>query len=433
MQQTLFVIPYWVFQGPLLIGWIVISLGIIGFSVVKFGWKKETLSRIPILLIVGLIIHFVLPNLMIEGTNPDDPNGPAIPIGLAVRGYGTMMLLAMLAGFGVFTSRATQVGVTIDALISVTFWIVVAGLVGARTLYVIQYSHYFEADSMADRLRLMVDMTRGGLVVYGSFVGAVIASVVVSRLHRIRYWLLADLLAPAFMLGLAIGRIGCFLNGCCFGGECNVDWIGVRFPAGSPPYMRQLEQGELLGLITDASSEYPQARVVQRVVAGSIADELGIEVGETIEIRHPSERVIRDRIQGNLPIESTVTIWSTSHEPRAISLDRLAQPPLNRGLPVHPTQIYGAINAFLLGGVLFFVFPYRWREGDAFAMMLMLYPITRFLLEYVRTDEAAIDPMGWFTISQWISLMIMTTGLVLFFAVRQRQPIRETTVQAKLH
>ncbi len=428
MQQTLFIIPPWLFQGPLLVTWIVISLIVLAYSVAKHGWSGETFARIPVLVIVGLVIHFVLPFLMIEGTNPDHPNGEPIPIGLAIRGYGTMMLLAMIAGVGVVMARAAQAGLTLDRLASLAFWMIISGIVGARVVYVVQYAHHFQADSLMDRIRLTVDMTRGGLVVYGSFIGALVASIVISRIHQLRYWLLVDVIAPAFMVGLAIGRIGCLLNGCCFGGDCEVGWAAVKFPAGSAPYMRQLENGQLLGLVTSSDNRYSQARVVESINAGSLAEELGIRIGEVIEIRHEGERILRDRIGRGIPIESSIEIRSTSAPPRYVNLDRLAQEPLNRSLPIHPTQLYGAINGLLIAGILFFGFPYRRREGDMFALLLVLYPIARFLLEYVRTDEAAIDPMGWFTISQWISIGMVTIGLIVLLLIRHR-PLADSRLE----
>ena len=55
---------------------------------------------------------------------------------------------------------------------------------------------------------------------------------------------MGDVLTPSLVLGMAIGRIGCFFNGCCFGGQCDLPWL-LRFPWGSPPFTQQVEQGKL--------------------------------------------------------------------------------------------------------------------------------------------------------------------------------------------
>ncbi len=428
MQQTLLVIPPWLFQGPLLIGWIVIGVAILAYMFFKQGANQETLGFIPVIVVAGLVIQFVLPYLMILGTNPDDPNGAPIPIGLAIRGYGVMMLLAMVSGVGVAIVRATQVGISAEKLISMAFWVIIFGIFGARLFYVLQYGEHFQADTFLERLRLMIDMTRGGLVFYGSSFG-VIASVVVSYYYKFKFWQLADVLAPAFMIGLGIGRVGCLLNGCCFGGDCEVQWAAVRFPAGSPPYMRQLETGQLLGITTEPAVYDPLGRVVTGVASGSLGEELGVKDGEVIEIRHQGDRIFQDRIRHGLKIDSRVEIHSNSPPIKTLNIERFESEPLNRSLPIHPTQLYSAINGFLLCGILFFAFPYRRREGDVFVLLLIMYPITRFLLEYVRTDESAFDPFGWFTVSQWVSIGLVAMGLIILAAGRKR-PIASTAESA---
>jgi phosphatidylglycerol:prolipoprotein diacylglycerol transferase len=91
----------------------------------------------------------------------------------------------------------------------------------------------------------------------------------------------------------------------------------------------------------------------------------------------------------------------------------------DRSRKTHPTQIYSAINAALLFAFLWFYYPWRRSDGEVFALMLVLYSVGRFLLEIVRRDEA-----GQFgtvlTISQWISVIVLTIGLGLLLWVRLR-------------
>ncbi len=89
-----------------------------------------------------------------------------------------------------------------------------------------------------------------------------------------------------------------------------------------------------------------------------------------------------------------------------------------RSLPVHPTQIYSAINAGLLAWVLWNFYPYRRREGEVTALLLTLYPLTRFLLEIVRVDEAAVFGTG-LSISQNISLVLCVVGVGLWAYLRR--------------
>ena len=58
-----------------------------------------------------------------------------------------------------------------------------------------------------------------------------------------------------------------------------------------------------------------------------------------------------------------------------------------RSLPIHPTQLYSALDAALMALILWFAYPFRRRDGEIFALLITIYPITRFLLEVVRSDE----------------------------------------------
>ncbi|MEE2827112.1 MAG: hypothetical protein VYE64_10845, partial [Planctomycetota bacterium] len=110
MQQTLFHIPHALFDGWLLTIWLVIGLGMMGYQWLVAKRGSDALGLLPIIVIVGLVIHFVLPGLENQGINPEDPQGDLIPLGLAIRGYGFFMLLAIAAGLGLVYLRCQQVG-----------------------------------------------------------------------------------------------------------------------------------------------------------------------------------------------------------------------------------------------------------------------------------------------------------------------------------
>jgi phosphatidylglycerol:prolipoprotein diacylglycerol transferase len=87
---------------------------------------------------------------------------------------------------------------------------------------------------------------------------------------------------------------------------------------------------------------------------------------------------------------------------------------------VHPTQWYGAVNAALLGGLLWTYYPFRRRDGEVIAMLLTLYPIARFLLEMIRVDEASFMGTG-LSISQNVSIVLFVAAMALW-AYLYRQP-----------
>jgi phosphatidylglycerol:prolipoprotein diacylglycerol transferase len=188
----------------------------------------------------------------------------------------------------------------------------------------------------------ILDFPEGGLVIYGGLFGAAVAAYMFIRTHRLPALATFDLIAPSLAIGLALGRLGCLLNGCCYGGVSTLPWA-LTFPPGSPPYADQMASGAI-------SSVHP--------------------------------------------------------------------PP--RSLPVHPTQIYAAISAGLLGWFLWAYYPLRRRDGEALALLLSIYPISRFLEENIRTDEPAVFGTG-LSISQNISVAVLVGVIGLWFYL-SRQP-----------
>lgn len=87
-------------------------------------------------------------------------------------------------------------------------------------------------------------------------------------------------MAPSLVLGLALGRIGCLLNGCCYGGLCDASWA-VTFPSTSEPYTHQRMLGQLHGflLAQDADSS---AACVAAVQLDGPAAEAGLQVGDVL-------------------------------------------------------------------------------------------------------------------------------------------------------
>ena len=420
MQQTLFFIPHWLLDGPLMIAWLCLGALFLVWQFFKHGNSNETWSFLPVFLIVSAVIYFVIPRVEVLGINPEDPTGPAILQGLAVRGYGLMLLTAIVAGVSIVMSRCEKIGVTKDQITQLGFWMMLCGIAGARVFYVVQKSDEFFPNGITlESLANIVNMTQGGLVVYGSLIGGTLAGLLFLKLNKIPVWRTADLIAPGMVLGLAIGRIGCLMNGCCYGGACSNDYPAVTFPAGSPPYMRQLETGDLLGVsgTLDLESEDPFPVSVEQVAQGSFADQHGVVAGDKIRVSwiQASDSELLRFAKGDVGKTKFDRNWPTAvlqtQSGASITVPIHALP--DRSARTHPTQIYSAINALLLSMVLWYFWTLRHRDGQVFALMLILYPIGRFLMEFVRQDEAGQFGTG-FTISQLVSLGMVVVGFALF-------------------
>jgi hypothetical protein len=91
-------------------------------------------------------------------------------------------------------------------------------------------------------------------------------------------------------------------------------------------------------------------------------------------------------------------------------------------LPVHPAQVYGIVNALLLSWLLVLILDRRKHHGVVMGWMLLLYPISRFILELIRVDNP--HDAGGLTISQAFGLGVFVCGLVWMFVTYKFLPLR---------
>jgi phosphatidylglycerol---prolipoprotein diacylglyceryl transferase len=149
---------------------------------------------------------------------------------LTIHWYGVMVALGFLAGLWTAGRRAVAAGIAAEKIIDLGPWLIVGAILGARTLYVISYwGEFFAGKPLVEIFMVW----KGGLVYYGGLVGASLACILYARIKKLPLWKLADILAPSIALGYVFGRIGCLLNGCCYGCACNLPWA-IRFPEGNP-------------------------------------------------------------------------------------------------------------------------------------------------------------------------------------------------------
>ena len=147
--------------------------------------------------------------------------------GIAIRWYGVMLLAGFLCGMILARRLAKRERVRPDTIYDLALWALLAGLIGARLWYVVEFARVFYDEpvrSAADLLRQVgrtLNFTDGGLVYYGGLVAPVIVLWWWFRRHKLPVLKMFDIIAPAAMLGLAFGRVGCLFNGCCFGKECS--------------------------------------------------------------------------------------------------------------------------------------------------------------------------------------------------------------------
>jgi phosphatidylglycerol:prolipoprotein diacylglycerol transferase len=221
----------------------------------------------------------------------------------------------------------------------------------------------------------MINLPSGGLTYYGGFLLAFPTLVLYAKWKKVPLRLGMDIMAPAIVVALGFGRIGCFLNGCCYGAQCNLPWA-VHYPYGSGAYMEEAERGQIP--IPD-----------ERLVAGVTSD-------------------------GWVPKEPARLVGEGDAVARQIAASQ-------HSLRLHPAQLYSTFTCFLLAAMLYAYFTMPHTPGRVFALMLILEGGTRYLLELVRAEPAVF---GRFSLSMLIGVGLVGLGGLLWFVFGRMSGVR---------
>ncbi len=166
-----------------------------------------------------------------------------------VYAYGALMALGFAAGLVNWIVLGRKTGRSVSFCSDLMLWVMLSGVLGARLAYVLEHIPVFVANPAR-----LVRLDEGGLVFYGGFVGSAVAVLFFARRHRVALGPLVDFTLTAVPLAHALGRIGCFLNSCCYGAVCLAERAGVVFPRHSHPWLSHVRAG-LLG--PDAAASLP--------------------------------------------------------------------------------------------------------------------------------------------------------------------------------
>ncbi len=177
----------------------------------------------------------------------------ALTIGsLKIHWYGIMVALGFVLAILVLLKERTRAGITADNVFDLGLIAVFGGVFGARLFYVIQFHHQFAGKPLE-----VFRIDKGGLVFYGGFLLAFLVVWGYCRWKKISFLRVMDIFAPAVAMGHASGRIGCFLQGCCFGRPTS-SWPSAVFPAGSAPALRYpAEPADLYAGVRTACDSLP--------------------------------------------------------------------------------------------------------------------------------------------------------------------------------
>ena len=151
-----------------------------------------------------------------------------------IHSYGFMLAVSFLFGIWFASWRAKKEGLFPDVISDVGFWVILAAIVGARLYYVGLHFEEFQNDLTGIFNPFHGgNLGIGGLVMYGGFIGALIAAVIYFRVQKEPFLPYADVSSASLGFGIFLTRIGCFLNGCCYG-AATASSCGISFPLQSP-------------------------------------------------------------------------------------------------------------------------------------------------------------------------------------------------------
>jgi phosphatidylglycerol:prolipoprotein diacylglycerol transferase len=244
--------------------------------------------------------------------------------------YGVLLAIAFLAGLWVASRQARKAGMDAARITDMAVWVLIAGLVGAKLLLVAVDWRYFTGNPGQ-----LLSIFQSGGVFYGGLIGGIVVAWWYIRRHQLPGWQTADVLAPGVVIGQAIGRLGCFCAGCCWGAPTTVPWA-VTF--------------------TDVYA----ARAV------------------------------------GTPLDN----------------------------PIHPSQLYESLAAFLILFFLLWLAPRKKFHGQVILAYVALYSTARFILEFFRGDP---DRGTWFrgalSTSQVIAIVLLAGVAILLPRLYKTQKI----------
>jgi len=370
------------------------------------------------------------------------------PLG-EIKSYGFMLMIGFLSAIWLACRRAMRVQANPDVVLNMGLIALIAGVAGARLYFVLHYweSQFAHLDSP---IWAALRIDRGGLEFWGGPILAIPCVVLYLwwTKQSIRWYI--DIVSPSLMWGLAFGRMGCLLNGCCYGGVCldpndphrekpAFPWA-IRFPYGSPAmtqqyWFRQMTLPRELIWIQNTGESVPFPREwLEESPEKLYGPKRKIEKAEQeLELltRTGADKPAVDKHKAEIAklkekyAQELGKIRQVDEHIARSGLTRAELAELSRhyrSLPVHPAQVYGIINALLISWVLAVMFFVRERHGIVFGWMLVLKSITRFLLELIRQDNP-LDVAN-MSLSQSVCVGMFIFGILLLLWLRTR-PLKD--------
>lgn len=286
--------------------------------------------------------------------------------------FGLMLVIGCWLAIALAKAMCKRTGIDPEHFVNIGIIALLGGVVGARASHVLENFHQYFGPG-GEGLLSAINIRSGGLTYYGGVLLATPLCMAYAIRHSIPIRRGMDIIAPALMVGLALGRVGCFLNGCCWGATCPADApYAVTFPYDSPAY---------------------ESHVEERLIPAN-----------------PPELLVEN------PMDPARSHWATGEDLKKNPRLAAVAAPL-RSAPVHPSQLYSTIAALLVCGVCVAYYTLGPAPGRVFAVMMVLEGFARFTIETLRVEPAVTHVGGYaWSISMVIGALLVIGGVILWFA-----------------
>jgi phosphatidylglycerol---prolipoprotein diacylglyceryl transferase len=314
-------------------------------------------------------------------------------LNLPIYGYGLMLVVAFLACSHIAKAMARRKGLDGELFVNMALIALVSGVAGARLSHVLEnWSTYTDPNrSFVDNFVDAVNIRSGGLTFYGGFILATPCCIIYALVKKLPLLVVTDIAAVLVMVGLGVGRIGCYLNGCCYGELCRPTWGAAltRFPYDSNAYVDQFNRGLI----------QPPPELLRTIPGGGVELKSWDQVGKE-------------------------------------GLTDLANQ--QKAMPVQPTQLYSSFTALLLAALLWAYWTLGHPDGRVFALMMILEGPSRFILELIRVEPPVVVghwagiPVN-MSLSMVLGLVVFLAGVVMWLALSRRKPVENGRIFVAAH
>ena len=248
--------------------------------------------------------------------------------GMEIYSYGTCLMLGFGSAIALGAFLAHRNGLDPNHMVDLGLISIVSAILGSRIFYyILKYDEQFADKSIIEFVRI----DKGGMSVIGGVIAASIFCSAYIFYKKIGWVGYADAAAPAIPLGQGFGRLGCYLNGCCWGRPCGDDSTVASLFGGACRFPKFVGEG---GEVT-----------------GSFAFKQHVDL-------------------------------------------HLIDASADHSAAVHPSQLYSSLASFALCALLLLVYSKRTRGGVVFCLYAVLYPIQRFIVEFFRGDQLELSEAG---------------------------------------